>query len=424
LSAPPAFTVEYWPIDKVKPYPANARKLTPGAIEKVAISIKTFGWQQPIVVDKKGVIVAGHTRHAAAKKLGYTVVPVHVAAHLTPAQIRAYRLADNRSNQETRWDLKILALEVNELKDLGVDMASLAFETIEIDRLTMQASTGEDDPAPAPPKKPRAKRGELWKLGKHRILCGDATSAEDVQYLLAGDQPILMVTDPPYGVELDAEWRDRVGANSCGPAAASYMKRGESGHALEGHTRVSISGDTIADWSPAFELVPSIQVAYVWCASARSAEVLMGLRRIGFAYWQEIIWRKTVASLTRTHYWYQHEPCWYVRKPKAPWLGKAGEFTTVWDLSSPKQVMSKSGEEKFDHPTQKPIECMRRPLLNHIERGQLVYEPFLGSGTTLIAAERTERRCLGIEIDPAYIDVCVQRWEAESGKTAVCVPAK
>jgi DNA modification methylase len=224
---------------------------------------------------------------------------------------------------------------------------------------------------------------------------------------------VLMTTDPPYGVELDSEWRDRAGINKRGPAEPSYMKR-----RTEGHTNTTISGDTIADWSPAFELVPSVQVGYIWHASRFTSEVLRGLLRIGFIHHQQIIWRKTVAALTRTHYWFQHEPCWYVRKKNAPWFGKPGENTTIWDAASPKMIMGGSTESKLDHPTQKPVELMRRPILNHLKRGELVYDPFLGSGTTLAAAEVTERVCCGLELDPKYVDVIVQRWQALSGKKA------
>jgi DNA modification methylase len=222
-----------------------------------------------------------------------------------------------------------------------------------------------------------------------------------------------MITDPPYGIELDSEWRDRAGLNGCGPAETSYMKKRTAGH-----TETTISGDTRADWSEAFELVPSLDVAYVWHASKFTREVLDGLLRIGFVHHQQIIWYKGRAVLTRTPYWFAHEPCWFVRKKNAPWFGKAGENTTVWTSASPKFIMGGSDEEKFDHPTQKPVELMRRPLLNHTKRGELVYDPFLGSGTTLAAAEVTDRVCFGLELDPKYVDVVVQRWQSLSGKNA------
>ncbi len=164
--------------------------------------------------------------------------------------------------------------------------------------------------------------------------------------------------------------------------------------------------------------MPSLQVAYVWHASKFTSEVLAGLLRIGFLHHQQIIWDKQRTVLTRTLYWFQHEPCWFVRKKNAPWYGKAGENSTVWACPSPKFIMGGSKEEKFDHPTQKPVELMRRPILNHTKRGELVYDPFLGSGTTLIAAELTGRKCYGIEIDPKYADVIVQRWQEFTGATA------
>ncbi|MBK5292165.1 MAG: ParB N-terminal domain-containing protein [Acidobacteriia bacterium] len=408
------------PIETVTPYARNARKIPPQAVDKVAASIKEFGWRQPIVVDNDGVIIAGHARLLAAQKLGLTEVPVHVATGLTPAQVKAYRLMDNRSHQETTWDDDLLSIELGELKDLAVDLDLTGFDCREIDALFANQSSGltPEDAVPAVPEVPVSQPGDLWLCGavprQHRVLCGDSTSPEIVARLLGKRKPALMVTDPPYGIELDSEWRDRAGLNGCGPAEKSYMK-----HRSEGHTETSISGDTIADWSHAYELVPSIQVGYVWHASKFTREVLDGLLRIGFLHHQQIIWNKGRTVLTRTHYWFQHEPCWYVRKKNAPWFGKPGQNSTVWDSPSPKFIMGGSNEEKFDHPTQKPVELMRRPILNHTKRGELVYEPFLGSGTTLIAAEMAERVCLGLELDPKYVDVIVQRWQSFTGKEAM-----
>ena len=186
----------------------------------------------------------------------------------------------------------------------------------------------------------------------------------------------------------------------------------------KGHQETSISGDTRADWSDAFALVPCLQVGYVWHASKFTREVLDGLLRIGFLHHQQIIWDKGRAVLTRTHYWFAHEPCWYVRKVNAAWYGKAGENSTIWSSPSPKFIMGGSDEEKFDHPTQKPVELLRRPILNHTKTGELVYDPFLGSGTTLVAAEMTGRVCCGLELDPKYVDVVVERWQGLNGKKA------
>jgi DNA modification methylase len=332
----------------------------------------------------------------------------------TDAQVKAFRLLVNRSVTWADWDTELLSLELSDLKGLDFDLELTGFDEREIEDLL--ADPDLDDRAnqvPDVPENPVTVAGDLWLCAQHRILCGDATSPEAVARLLGQRKPFLMVTDPPYGISLDSEWRDRAGLNGCGPAEASYMK-----HRSAGHTETTISGDTRADWSEAFALVPSLEVLYVWHASLFTREVLDGLLRIGFLYPQQIIWNKGRVVLTRTHYWYQHEPCWYLRKKNAPWYGKAGKCSTIWDSPSPKFIMGGSDEEKFDHPTQKPVELMRRPILNHTKRGELVYEPFLGSGTTLAAAELTKRVCCGIELDPKYIDVAVLRWQGLSGKEA------
>jgi DNA modification methylase len=323
----------------------------------------------------------------------------------------------NRSVTWADWDEELLALELQELSEADFDLSLTGFDPGEIDGLLAIPDEERANAAPPLPENPVSRSGDLWLCGtgrnQHRILCSDATSSGAVSRLLGERKPILMVTDPPYGIELDSEWRDRAGLNSCGPAQASYMK-----HRTEGHTETTISGDTRADWSEAFELVPNLQIAYVWHASKFTREVLDGLLRIGFLHHQQIIWDKGRTVLTRTLYWFQHEPCWFVRKKNAPWYGKAGENSTIWASPSPKFIMGGSDEEKYDHPTQKPVELMRRPILNHTKRGELVYEPFLGSGTCLAAAELTERVCLGIELDPKYVDVAVQRWQSLSDQKA------
>ena len=406
--------VSAWPIDKVIPFARNARKIPASAVDKVAASIKEFGWRQPIVVDREAVIICGHTRLLAARKLGLEQVPVHVAENLSPAQVRAYRLMDNRSHEETDWDLELLGPELEELRDLDFDLTLTGFEERELDDLLAAPELEEQaDLIPDVPERPVSMAGDVWLCGKHRVMCGDSTSADAVARVLSDRKPFIMITDPPYGIELDSEWRDRAGLNGCGPAQASYMK-----HRTEGHTNTSISSDTRADWSEAFALVPSLEVAYVWHASKFTREVLDGLLRIGFLHHQQIIWDKGRTVLTRTHYWFQHEPCWYVRKKNARWFGKAGENSTIWASPSPKFLMGGSKEEKFDHPTQKPVELMRRPMLNHTHHGDVVYDPFLGSGTTLMSAELNQRICYGIEIDPKYVDVIVLRWQAVAGQQA------
>jgi DNA modification methylase len=403
--------IQSWPIDRLVFYARNPRK-NDAVVDRMCSSIREFGFKIPVLVRGDGEVVDGHLRIKAARKLRITDIPVILCDEWTPAQVKAFRLMVNQSVSWAQWDEELLALELQELNAADFDLSLTGFDPKEIDDLLIAPEEDEKaNAAPPLPANPVSRSGDLWVCGPHRVLCGDATSPDAVERLLGDRNPLLMVTDPPYGIELDSEWRDRAGLNGCG--AASYMKK-----RTEGHTETTISGDTRADWSEAFELVPSIQVAYVWHASVFTREVLNGLLRIGFLYPQQIIWNKGRTVLTRTHYWYQHEPCWYVRKKNAPWFGKPGENSTIWDSPSPKFIMGGSDEIKFDHPTQKPVELMRRPILNHTKRGELVYEPFLGSGTTLAAAELTERSCYGMELDPKYVDVIVQRWQDLAGKMA------
>jgi ParB-like nuclease domain len=345
-------------------YARNLRK-NDAAVDRMCSSIREFGFKIPVLARSDGEVVDGHLRLKAARKLGITEVPVVLCDEWTPAQVKAFRLMVNRSVTWADWDEELLGLELQELNEADFDLSLTGFDPKEIDDLLLLPD--DDDranAAPPVPENPGCRVGDLWLCGKHRVLCGDSTSPKDVARLLADRKPSLMVTDPPYGIELDIEWRDRAGLNSCGPAETSYMNR-----RTEGHTETTISGDTRADWSEAFELLPSLQIAYVWHASVFTREVLNGLLRIGFLYPQQIIWNKGRTVLTRTHYWYQHEPCWYVRKKNAPWFGKAGENSTIWDSPSPKFIMGGADEEKFDHPTQKPVELMRRPILNHTSVG-------------------------------------------------------
>ena len=405
--------VEIWPIDQFVFYARNPRK-NDGAVDRMCGSIREFGFKIPVLARSGGEVVDGHLRLKAARKLEIAEVPVILCDEWTAQQVKAFRLMVNRSVSWADWDEELLALELQELNAADFDLSLTGFDPGEIDGLLAIPDEERANAAPSVPENPVSRLGDLWICGKHRVLCGDATRQEDVALLLAERKPRLMVTDPPYGIELDSEWRDRAGLNGCGPAQPSYLK-----HRTEGHTETTISGDTRADWSEAFALVPSLDVAYVWHASKFTREVLDGLLRIGFLHHQQIIWNKGRTVLTRTHYWFQHEPCWYVRKKNAPWFGKAGENSTIWDSPSPKFIMGGSDEDKFDHPTQKPVELMRRPILNHTKRGELVYEPFLGSGSTLAATELTERICCGMELDPKYVDVIVQRWQTLSGKTAI-----
>ncbi len=411
--------IEVWHIERFVFYARNPRK-NDSAVDRMCSSIREFGLKIPVLARSDGTVVDGHLRLKAARKLGSwpggdtTGIPVILCDEWSDAQVKAFRLMVNRSVTWADWDDELLALELQELNAADFDLSLTGFDPKEIDDLLLAPDDDDQaNAAPPLPDNPVSRSGDLWICGKHRVLCGDSTCAADVARLLGERRPFLLVTDPPFGISLDSEWRDRAGLNSCGPAEASYMK-----HRTEGHTNTTISGDTRADWSEAFELVPSLDIVYVWHASIFTREVLNGLLRIGLLYPQQIIWNKGRTVLTRTHYWYQHEPCWYLRKKNAPWFGKAGENSTVWDSASPKFIMGGSDEDKFDHPTQKPIELMRRPILNHTKRGEGVYDPFLGSGTTLAAAELAERVCYGIELDPKYVDVIVMRWQSLTNQKA------
>jgi DNA modification methylase len=442
LQETPAQTaqVQIWHIDKLVFYVRNPRK-NDAVVDRMCGSIREFGFKIPVLARSDGEVVDGHLRLKAARKLGSwpggdtSSIPVILCDEWTEAQVKAFRLLVNRSATWAAWDEELLALELQELTAAEFDLSLTGFDPKEIDDLLLASDDDGANTIPPVPDNPVSRPGDLWLRGdgrsQHRILCADATNAEAVARLLGERKPTLMVTDPPYGIELDSEWRDRAGLNTApgqkrtaaSKAAAktnpqyaaepSYMK-----HRTEGHTETSISGDTRADWSEAFELVPSLQVAYVWHASKFTREVLNGLLRIGFEHHQQIIWDKGRTVLTRTLYWFQHEPCWFVQRKNAPWFGKAGENSTIWASPSPKFIMGGSDEEKYDHPTQKPVDLFRRPILNHLKRGELVYEPFLGSGTTLAAAELTERVCCGIELDPKYVDVVIQRWQTLSGRKA------
>lgn len=406
-----------WPIGRLIPRVNNPRTHSREQVAQIAASIQEFGWTNPILVDGDDQILAGHARVLAAKKLRMEEVPVIVLRHLSEAQKRALVIADNQLALNAGWDEAALRTELEALRDADYDLGLIGFDDIELQRLleAQDAAPGlsDEDAVPEVPKQPTTLLGDVWLMGDHRVICGDCTQPDVVAKALDGAKPFLLITDPPYGIELDSEWRDRAGLNGHGPAEPSYMK-----HRTAGHNETKISGDTRADWSEAFALLPDLQIGYIWHASKFTREVLDGLLRIGFLHHQQIVWNKGRAVLTRTPYWFAHEPCWFVRKKNAPWYGKAGENTTVWDSPSPKFIMGGSDEEKFDHPTQKPAELMRRPLLNHTLPGESCYDPFLGSGTTLIAAEQTGRVCFGVELDPKYCDVIVRRWQQYTGKQA------
>ncbi|MER2263513.1 site-specific DNA-methyltransferase [Methylobacterium oxalidis] len=411
----PADHVERRAVAALEPYARNARTHSAEQVEQIVASIREWGWTNPVLVDEEGTIVAGHGRVLAAVKLGYPDVPVMVARGWTEAQRRAYVIADNQLAANAGWDEDLLRVEFADLQALDFDLGLTGFSIEAIAGVLAQPISGLTDPdeAPRAPADPITQAGDLWILGRHRIICGSSTSAADVEKVLAGAKPHLMVTDPPYGVEYDPGWRRETGLASKGIAEGKVLN------------------DDRADWREAWALFPGA-VAYVWHGGLHTGTVMESLTACRFAIRAQIIWVKPRFAISRGHYHWQHEPCLYgVREGEEDeWRfvpehevaayavkdGKAAEWrggrkqSTIWNIE---HVRCDTG-----HGTQKPVECMRRPIENNSAPGQAIYEPFSGSGTTIIAAEMTGRACHAVELNPAYVDVAVQRWEAFTGLEA------
>jgi len=392
--------IETWPLDRLRPYARNAKTRGPDQVAKIAASMAEFGWTVPVLVSSDGEVIAGHGRILAATQLGLSDAPVIVLDHLGEAQRRAYRIADNKLTELGEWNDAFLSEELKGLAEDEFDLSLIGFGEAELSALLdgieeddSAAREGEDE-IPDAPEDPVARPGDLWILGNHRLLCGDATVATDVERLLGTVKPLLMVTDPPYGVDYDPAWRNKAGA-------AATKRTGK------------VLNDDRADWREAWTLFPG-DVAYVWHGALHAAVVAESLEAAGFNVRSQIIWAKDRLVLSRGDYHWQHEPCWYAVKKtgKGHWAGDRQQ-TTLW------QIAHRDQDAETVHGTQKPVECMRRPILNNSSPGQAVYEPFMGSGTTLIAAETTGRVCLGIELNPAYVDVAVDRWQQFTGEPAV-----
>lgn len=413
ISSASALSVVMRPIGSVRPYDKNPR-INDHAVAAVVASIEQFGWRQPIVVDKAGVIIIGHTRFKAAQKMGCAEVPVHVA-DLPPAKVRALRLADNKTGELAEWDNLLLGAELDALKADGFDLSGLGFEKSELAALLKDGggSSGPDE-LPEKPKKAVAKLGDVWLLGDHRLCCGDATKAENVAEALGGRKPFMMVTDPPYGVDYDSEWRVRAGV----------QKRSVN--------KGLVLNDTQADWSPAWKLFGGA-VCYVWHAGVFSAIVQAGIEAAGFDIRAQIIWNKDVAVFGRGDYHWKHEPCWYGvrsglparrtddRKQTTVWdiACVEGKQSTIWNIQQIRAVKDNPEEGGYSgHGTQKPVECMARPIRNHGAAGDEIYDGFCGSGTTIIACEMLGRKCSALELDPGYVDMIVARWEKFTGRKA------
>ena len=400
----PADRVERWPIERLTPYANNPRLHSEADIDQIGASIYKWGWTMPTLVDEEGGLICGDARVRAATRLGLQSIPVIVARGWSEEEKRAYRLADNQLAERASWDPEQLRSELRDLELSGFDLGLIGFEVGQLETIIgALGSSGLTDPDSVPqvPDQPVTRVGDIWLLAHHRVGCGDGTSPSDVASVLAGSEPHLMVTDPPYGVDYDPSWRSRRNLNT-----------GK-------HSHGGVLNDDRADWRDAYALFPG-DVAYVWHASMHGDVVAADLAACGFQRRAQIIWAKQHFTLSRGDYHWKHETCWYaVREGKTShWQGDRTQ-TTVWEIANNNPFGNPRHEQTWGHGTQKPVECMRRPVANNSRPGQVIYDPFLGSGTSLIAAEMTGRVCYGIELNPAYVDVVVRRWQAFTGCSAV-----
>lgn len=401
----PELRITVLPIGELIPYINNSRTHSEEQIGIIAGSIKEFGFNDPIAIDSKKGIIAGHGRLEAARLLGLSEVPTIQLGHLTREQQKAYVLAHNRIAIDAGWNHELLRIELQELKDAGFDIGITGFKEGEVDTILNPEVDidGLTDPDKVPEVKgdPVSVTGDIWLLGTHRLMCGDSTMVDNVLALVDKAMPVLMVTDPPYGVKYNPEWRDD-----------AELGVGE-------RSRGKVENDDRVDWTDAYSLFTG-DVAYVWHAGIYSPDVALHLRNCDFEIVSQIIWVKQHFALSRGDYHWQHEPCWYAVKKgkKHNWQGARDQATT-WDILNNNSFGNANPEKTWGHGTQKPAECMTRPIVNNSKPGDYVYDPFGGSGTTLVACEKIGRKCLMMEISPEYCDVIIKRWQDFTGKQAL-----
>jgi DNA modification methylase len=428
-----------WKLTDIRPYEHNPR-LNDAAVDAVARSIQEFGFRQPIVVDADGVIIVGHTRWKAAEKLGLAKVPVHVATDLTPAQIKAYRIADNQTATIADWDLDLLPLELLGLQELDYDLDLLGFSADELASIMSGADPAQGltdpDQIPEPPDEPVTQPGDLWILGDHRLLCGDSGRAEDVDRLLSGAKIHLVNTDPPYNVKVEPRSNNAIAAGLSSFTHAASKKKGAKHHQkfdVARHPEKSqathkklrakdrpLANDFVSDeafnemlaaWfgNIARVLEPG-RAAYIWGGYANCANYPPVLKACGLYFSQAIIWDKQHPVLTRKDYMGAHEWCFYCWKE-----GAAHKFfgpNNAPDLWHVKKVNPQS----MIHLTEKPVELAARAIQYSSRPGENVLDLFGGSGSTLIGCEQTGRKAFLMELDSLYCDVIVQRWEGFTGQ--------
>lgn len=374
-------------IVELKPYGKNAKKHPKQQVELIAASIKRFGFDSPIIVDKNNEIIAGHGRLEAAKLLGLEEVPTIKKESLTPAEVKAYRLADNKI-AESEWDIG-LALE--DLKELDEELLSLT--GFSQDLLVEPDEKDDVVPENAPTI---AQEGDIWQLGQHRVMCGDSTSLEAVQRLMEGKKADMVFTDPPYGVDYSG--------------GIQFTKQG-----VKKEQRERLIADSTADiYSLVVPILASIcnGPIYIWFSDTQALPVYQAVEAVGDIH-ALLIWKKNGGyAAMNSNYKQKHEPClyWKAKGNKLNFVGATTE-TTIWEID-------KDGINKL-HPTQKPVALSVKAILNH--SAGLIVDLFLGSGSTIIGCEKTNRICYGMELDPKYVDVIIKRWEDYTGQKAVKV---
>lgn len=384
--------IKWCKIEDVKPYANNAKLHDKTQIANVAESIKQFGWQQPIVVDSDGVIIVGHCRYSAAKKLKLKEVPCVVADGLTEEQVKKYRLLDNKTN-ESDWNLGLLSDDLE-----GLDFSGFDVDWGIVDE-EQETEAVEDDFEIEVPEEPKAKLGQIYQLGRHRLMCGDSTKQEDVEKLMGDKKADLYLTDPPYNVNYtDGQENERKILND------HFDTDEECGEKL---------------WLPTFinAKEASNDCCSVYCFMPQGGTHMMMMMMMSKAGWQvkhELIWLKQSIVLNRADYNYQHEPFLYGWNKTHKFYGK-GKFknTSVWQIDRP----TKSKE----HPTMKPVELFAEILNNATKKDDIVLDTFCGSGTSFIACEQLDRICYGMELEPKYVDVIINRWERFTGEKAVLI---
>ena len=425
--------VEMRDIRTIQPYANNPRR-NDHAVAAVAASIQAFGFRQPIVVDEAGIIVVGSTRYQAALQLGLEQVPVHVASGLTPAQVKAYRLADNKTAELAEWDDTLLVQEIAELQKLDIDIDVLGFsaeELIDLFHTDLQPGQTDPDAVPAPPDAAVTQPGDLWVLGAHRLVCGDSSKAEDVDRLLDGAAVHLVNCDPPYGVKVEPRTNNAIAAGLSSFEGTKHHqsldlsrhpeKASPTDRKLRARDR-PLANDFVSDvefarllqaWfgNLARVLLPG-RAFYIWGGYANCANYPPVLQATGLYFSQAIIWDKQHPVLTRKDYMGAHEWCFYGwREGAAHQFYGPKNATDLWSIK-------KVNPQSMVHLTEKPVELAVRAIQYSSRPGENVLDLFGGSGSTLIAAEQTGRKAFLMEIDPLYCDVIVQRFEQFTGTKA------